>query len=249
MVDIHTHILYNIDDGSKSKEETIEMLKIAIKDGIKTIFATPHYIYGVNSYTANQLENRYNEIVQYIKEEKLPLQLILGNEVFLDENIVDALITGDCHTLGDSNYVLTECYNNAKIEFIKPILYKMMLNNYKPIIAHVERLIHCQDDIEKIEELKDIGCLLQVNAGSITHSKSRNDKKIIYKLLKDEKIDFIASDAHNTRSRKPGLKKAYTIVSKKFGQTLADDVFINNPNMIIHNYTNAEGGTACGTRI
>lgn len=235
MIDIHTHILYNIDDGPKTKEETIKMLHMAIKEGTKTIIATPHYICGANKYTKKGLIDRYNEIVTYIEEENLPLNLILGNEAYLDENIVEALNNGSCNTLGDSRYVLTEFYNNAKIDFVKPILYKMMLNDYIPIIAHVERLIFELEDIEKAEELLDIGCLLQMNARSIVKPKSRKDKKIIYKLLKDEMIHFVASDAHNTKSRKPELKKAYSIVSKKFGQVLADNVFINNGQLIINN--------------
>ena len=233
MIDIHSHLLYGIDDGPKTKDESLDMLKIAAKDGISTIIATPHYIYGANRYSKETLIDHYEEIREAIVEEKIPIDLLLGNEMFLDEYVVEAILSGDCLTLGDSPFVLVEYYQHAAVHSIKPILYELMLKHYQPIIAHVERFIHNKNDVNRLKELQEWGCLFQINASSITHPRNGVEKKLILHMIEEDMIQFIASDAHNTKKRKPNLKNAYTIVSKKIGQDMADHVFIKNPQMLL----------------
>ena len=244
MIDIHNHLLYGIDDGARTQDETIQMLKVAAEDGTQTIVATPHFIYGANLYDKEQLINRYEEVLEIIEENNIPIQLLLGNEIYLDEHIVDEVVKGNCLTLGDSSYVLVECYKNASVESIQPIIYQLKLHHYQPIIAHIERLIHHKDDLGKVLELKECGCLFQVNARSITNPRTRKDKKLVLHMLKKKWIHFIASDAHNIKVRKPILNKAYRMIKRKFGQDYADQLFIHNAESFL-----TKGGTPSGRTI
>lgn len=229
-IDMHSHILPGIDDGSKDFEMTKNMLHQAREEGISEIIATPHYIPGFNKYTMSDLLRVYNEVNNFIDENKMGIKLHLGNELFFDIDALDSLRSGDCFTLANSDYVLIEFSSRWNKDVIDNVLYNIQLAGYKLILAHVERydIFH---NPEILAEYISKGCLVQVNASSLL-DRSRSTIKYLYNLIDNNYVHFISSDCHSDGRRGPKLKKAYEKTKKAVGLK-ANDLFYNNAKKII----------------
>lgn len=232
MMDIHSHIIYGIDDGAKTLDDSIAIIKLAYIEGIRKMIATPHYN-KTYFYTNVDLEKNFNEVLDRTKDEKINMQIYLGHEAYLDEYLLGALLEGQCKTLASSKYVLIELSNALPIGMARHLLFDIMMNGFIPIIAHCERLMLNKTDENKILALKSMGCYLQVNSNAII-TRKRWLRKILFKRLKDHTISFISSDAHDIRYRKPLSKAAYKKVCKKLGKEIADKVFKFNAEKIIN---------------
>ena len=203
MIDIHTHILPNVDDGSDSLETSIYLLKQEIKEGINKVVLTPHQ--NKQSLDKDGLVKTYLEFKEKVKD--LPLELFLGSEVYYYSGLKEDLKNDKVLTIMNTKYFLIEF--STRIEYnIKDILYDFSILGYKPIIAHIERY----DYLTK-EDYLDISkyALIQVNSASFFN---RNYKKICMYLLKNNLIDFIASDCHD-RFRDVSFLKTYKLIRKK----------------------------------
>lgn len=231
MIDIHCHLLYGVDDGAKGHEESIDMLKYAKAQGIDTIFVTPHYRHGMFPYKLDEV--RYNYKILRSEAEALGINLYLGTEYHVNSQIVDNFRNKRCHSLGDSNYVLTEYSHDTEFSYIKKMTRELLSNGYIPIIVHVERYACLVEDIDNIYELKEIGALIQNNADAVLGLEGRGPKKFCKKLLKEELTDIIASDSHGIHSRSCNMGKCYEYVAKKYGSDYADELFLHNPSKIV----------------
>lgn len=234
MIDIHSHILYGVDDGAASQKTTIEMLNIAVEEGIKSIIATPHFIIGSNMYNNEGLLQRYKEVCELIRENDIPIELYLGNELFGDALLADSLESGIGFTLANSKYVLTEFSYNTPSHTINNILYNVFLKGYTPVIAHPERVFK-KEDKTLIIDLIHKGCFLQMNTGSITGLYGKTVKRLAYDLLESNMIHIMATDAHTSGKRSPRVKEAYNIISTRYGNERAEKLFITNGTHIINN--------------
>lgn len=233
MIDIHSHIIYGIDDGAQTLEDAIALIDMAYEDGIRGIIATPHYG-DVFRYEKEEMEAHFDEIIKKIAEEKPEMKLLLGNECYLDENLMDALRNKKCKTLADSNYVLIEINQNKMIKTIEKMISELIFNGYTPIIAHCERTIDKKEDLKILLGLKNLGCLLQINTSVILKRKKWWIKRWIFWALKNRVISFVSSDAHNLKDRRPILSKAYNKVKRKVGIEIAHEVFHSNGKKIIN---------------
>lgn len=232
MMDIHNHIIYGLDDGAKTMEDTEAMINMAYNDGIRLMIATPHYNrYFV--YDVRTMEMRFQEICDKFNKNKQDMKFYLGNEAYLDEHLLTAIVEGKCKTLGGSQYVLIELSYNAPFKMVQKMLYDIIFKGYTPIIAHCERLISTKDDLHKIIELKKMGCYLQTNASILIKSRKIWLKRWLFNRLKDYTISFVSSDAHDIYHRRPLLSDAYNKVRKKVGKDIADNVFGKNAEKIV----------------
>lgn len=223
MVDIHTHILPLIDDGSDSLNASLEMILGEITNGVSHIFCTPHALRtDISPYTLEDLKNKFNEFKKRV-EDNYPLKLYLGQEIFVRNHLVTSLRKKEVLTMNDTNYILLELPYNFMPENFEETLYACKVLGLKIIIAHVERYSYLSfDDIEKFAEE---GILLQVNSNSIVAS-AKNVRSKIHKLFKKNLISFVASDIHSFRNNT--MKEAYEFIQKKYGEKTARDVFYNN---------------------
>lgn len=207
MLDIHSHILPGIDDGSQDMDTTIEMLKIAESDGIKQIIATPHF------YKFN-FENKYSDIITLInmvneraEEVGIDIDIMPGQEVYLDEFTLDLYKNGVIGTLNNSQYMLVELQPSKLESHIHDIIYELRVEGITPIIAHPERYDFVQESLENLNGFIKEGCLFQLNAGCIAGIYGKKRQKTAEKLLQNGICDFIATDAHSTGMRKPVLRE------------------------------------------
>lgn len=193
MRDIHSHILCGIDDGARTIDESINILEMLYKKGVTDIILTPHYIKGTKYNIANrekfdlfiELKRRYNKI-----------NLYLGNEVYIDSDLVELLKKGEVATLNNSKYLLIELPMSSEIKDLDSIIYDLMKNGIVPIIAHPERYSYIQKDITYLDKFMDMGVLLQGNYESLFGKFGKNSEKTLKRLLKKKYISFLGSDIH-----------------------------------------------------
>lgn len=231
MIDIHCHLLYGVDDGSDSRDESVLMLKRAKEQGIDSIILTPHYRHGMFPYRTEEIERNFN-ILKPIAAD-MGIALFLGTEYHVNSHVVEYFRSGRCHSLGDGKYVLTEYSHDTEYSYIRKMTQEVILGGYIPVIVHVERYQCLVDDIDGIQELRNLGALIQNNADAVLGLEGRGPKKFCKKLLKAGYTDIIASDSHGINSRVCNMGKCYEYVTKKFGADYADDLFENNPRKII----------------
>lgn len=210
MIDFHAHILPNIDDGSASMEESINLIKEAEQAGFTGIISTSHYLQ--NYYECDEKERRriLAELANQVKvadaEAEMP-KLYLGSEIYISTDIVELLKEGKASTINETNYVLFELPMNSKPLFAKEVVYKLIENGYNPIIAHPERYSYVKEDIEFVRELKSMGALFQSNYGSVIGMYGSSAKKTLKKLLKEDLITFLGSDVHVVGQIYPKIPK------------------------------------------
>lgn len=228
MIDIHNHLMFNVDDGSKDQIMSEKLLLEYQKQGIKTIFLTPH----VNSSVTKASREEQKRIFIKMKEmaKKFNLKLYLGAEIYISFRIPE--INFKDHVMGKSNYLLLE-FSTYHKTLINDHVYNLMQRGFKVILAHVERYDYLSED--DLNELKRSGALFQVNCSSILKIGNKSYSKKAWRLLKRDLIDFVATDTHNITSRPPRLKEAFDLLAKKIGINKATDLVMNNQNKYLIN--------------
>ena len=236
MIDIHCHILPGIDDGAKSLADSFVMLQNAIQSGIHEIILTPHYIKGSRYDSDNAAKRKLiAELSNLIKKNHLEVKIHLGNEIFLDENILDLLKHGQVATLAKSRYVLIELPVHSETLNSISIMFELVSNGYVPIIAHPERYEYFQKNPSSIEKYFEIGCLAQGDYRALLGKYGRHAKRTLKYLIKHRQIDFLASDVHHSNDDY-GLAKAKKKVTRLTKDaTITKRLFEVNPAKVIKN--------------
>lgn len=232
LIDIHCHILPKVDDGPDSVEESMKILKDMRRQGIKHVIVTPHYRPEMFEPSMKRVIYSYRHLRDIAYE--MGVSMSLGCEYYRNEQIIDHMDNRKRPSMAGSRYVLIEFSMNDLFPTIRNYVYELITHGYQPIIAHAERYFCCQK-MEKIQELKDMGALIQVNAGSVLGEEGWKLKKFCLDLMKKDLVDFVASDTHNTSDRKLNLKKCASFVTKKMGKQYAERIFFNNPLNILKN--------------
>lgn len=228
MIDIHTHILPLVDDGSNNLETSRKLLIDAYNDGISDICLTPHFC-RMDNYTLKKdaITKHFNEFKKQVSDIKV--NLYLGNELMIEHNLDELLEDNELCTINNSNYVLIEFpfddYKNDYNEY----LYNIRMLGLKIIIAHPERYNFISNEL--IDYWLNNGYYMQANASSF---KVKEKRKLLYKLIENGKLHIVASDAHSIH-RPSLLSETYKLISHKFDMETADILFNTNPYNVLNN--------------
>ncbi len=229
IADIHSHILPGIDDGSKSMEETISMLRIASAEGITHMIATPHYKMGWGSANQETIKRLLAEVMKEAKHNGLDINLYPGNEVYYNSELADRFQNGRICTINDSRYVLVEFSPMDQFTYVRNGLDDIIGMGYKPILAHVERYECLVKHPDNVRSLKAFGVGIQVNASSVIGEVGRGIKKFVHKILEEELVDYIGTDAHSANgNRKPAIKSCVSLLYKKYDSEYVADILYRN---------------------
>ena len=237
MYDIHCHILYGVDDGSDSIEESVKMINIAYESGTTAIVATPHCnipgSYG--NYWGKELLDRVNNIRRELQASRIPVSIYCGQEIFCTSRTHELLREGRLITINNSKYALVEFdfYEYSSSAYEK--LSRIIAEGYTPIIAHPERYAFVSEEGDAPMRLKSMGCLLQVNKGSLSGAFGRGARANAFRILDKRLADFVASDAHSPYMRTPRMEEAYEAVCENFSIDYAEMIFNTNPRRVIEN--------------
>lgn len=199
MVDIHSHIIFGIDDGSKSFEDSKTMIKQAIDNGIDHIIATPHYNDFITPEFFNQRDENLSKLIGYIQSENLQLTIEAGCEVSFQIDWDNFNFYKQC--VIREKYLLIEFSDIEIPDNYLEIIFKIRKKNLVPIVAHPERSYKIQNDYSIIKDLHRMGCLFQLDAGSLKNHFGKSTLKTAETFLKSNVYHFIGSDAHSSKIR------------------------------------------------
>ena len=235
MIDIHSHILPNIDDGSRSIEETFNLIKEAKNVGFDAIISTSHYMEGYYETNVPEREVWINAIYENLQVKNINIRLYLGNEIYLTENIIKLLEEGKASTINDTSYVLFEMPLNAEPLNLYDIVYEMMQCKLVPILAHPERYSFVQKDPELIYDLIQKGVLMQANYGSIIGQYGEKAKMIVRKFLKNNMIHFLGTDVHRQNTIYPRIPECLAEINSLIGEEKLEELSNENPLLALKN--------------
>jgi len=197
-VDIHSHLLPGIDDGSKDENNTISLINSLKGYGFSQFITTPHVLTGVWNNTREGITAKETTTKQLLKDNNINNPFKAAAEYLMDDVFLKLINNEPLLTLKD-NYVLVEMsYLNAPLQ-LYDILYELQLKGYKPILAHPERYLFYHFKFEEYEKLKRVGCLFQINLLSVTGYYGKPVFEVCKKLLERDMIDFSGSDTHHER--------------------------------------------------
>ncbi|WP_070137790.1 tyrosine-protein phosphatase [Crocinitomix algicola] len=194
--DLHSHLIPGIDDGSKTMDDTLNMLRKFIDLGYKKVITTPHIMSDYYKNTPEIIKNGLAAVREAIKSENLPIAIEAAAEYYLDFHFDEEIEKRNLLTFGD-NHVLFELSFSQEQPGIKNTVFNLITQGYKPILAHVERYPFYINDWDKMNEYKDRGVLLQLNINSLSGQYGPHVKKMAEQLIERDLIDVIGSDCHH----------------------------------------------------
>ena len=234
ITDIHCHILPGVDDGAKSMEQSMEMIDIAYENGIDTIIATPHHMPEGRNVSPTGIKERVAKLQAYADEKDYDMTILPGNEIYYHSDVAEMLDERQICTLAGSSCVLVEFSPMDESRYIRNSLAELQNMGYDPIIAHVERYMSLlKAPFEKIQELRDMGILIQVNANSVMGGFGKPTKAIVEKLLKNRLVDFIGTDAHSSGTRSPAIRECAEYLSSKYPADYVEELLYGNAEKYI----------------
>lgn len=229
MIDIHHHLLFDLDDGPRDIETSIAMVEMAASDGITHIVCTPH----------SNFQYKFDPAVNQQKLEQLrartdgKITLGLGCDFHLSfENIDDALKNPTRYTINQKKYLLVEFADLAIPHHISDVFYQFQVAGIQPIITHPERNPIILKSPQRLADWIERGCLVQVTASSLSGRFGRTAMSFSNKLMQENKVHFLATDAHNLQGRPPRMKEAFDLVAKQYGTDTAQRLCIDNPGAV-----------------
>lgn len=199
MFDIHSHILYGVDDGAVCIEESFKMLVQAAENGVKGVIVTPHYLEGlyVSSYEDNL--SKLDGLKLEIEKAGIDMQIYFGNEIHITPEILSLVKQGKAAALNRSRYILIELPFFDLPPYTEKILFQLEMEGYKPILAHPERNEKIIRDLNILYGLIKHGVLVQMNLASLGGAYGKEVKKAALLMLEHCMVHFAASDMHSSR--------------------------------------------------
>ena len=217
-IDIHSHVIWGVDDGASTAEETFGMLKAAAADGIDTIICTPHMTPGVYAFPEEDFQVHFREAEAFIAAEGLELKLLQGAEILYTDATPRLLREGKIPTLAGSRYAMIEFSPTHSKDFIFNAVHKVAATGLVPVVAHMERY----PAIGKLDEARDLkrrfGAMIQINARSLTRKQPFFRRKFFDGLFAEGICDFIATDTHAMEGRETCMTAGMTAAREKFGE-------------------------------
>lgn len=234
MIDIHSHILFGVDDGPKNKDESIAMLEAAAKEGITDIISTSHSHHPMYDVPSDVVTEQIKTLQKELDNRQIPITIHMGHEVRIFENIVESCLTNQVHLLAKSNYILIELPSNSVPQYTSHIIRELLSNDITPIIAHPERNKAIADKPERLERLIREGAVAQITAGSLAGHFGKSIQQLSLNLVRVNLVHTYGSDAHNLTTR-PFLFEEGILYLEKRKCVEAIEIFLENNLRILKN--------------
>lgn len=230
-VDLHTHILPGVDDGSKTLEESLSMARFASASGVTHIVATPHFS-DLFPYDPEKKSSALNQLRQAVKEAGIEIEILDGWEVSFTDIHVKRIRAGESFFISEkSRYTLIELPNGVNKTAVTEGFFSLMVDGVKIVLAHPERNNLIQQDINIISELCLRGVKMQIDSESIMGMHGQSAKKSAMKLLEREEVHSLSSDAHSLRGYEHYIE-ACELINKRFGKSMIDKLLMEQPSLI-----------------
>jgi exopolysaccharide biosynthesis protein len=235
MIDIHSHIIPNVDDGARSVEETFNILKEAQEAGFTDVILTSHFLLNYYETNAQELIFWKEKLQEVLKKQGTKINLHSGMEIYITNQMEELLENKKILTLANSRYMLIELPLATNVKYFDYVVYYLEAKGIKPIIAHPERYKCVQKDPDIVEEYIEKGCLIQCNYGSIVNLYGREAEKTIKTLLKKNQVHFLGSDVHRENGTYLIILDAIKKIRKIIGKNKINELTTINPKKILQN--------------
>ena len=233
LADIHCHLIPYVDDGAYEMEESEELLRTEVEQGVRTICFTPHLRQGMFETADEDILKRFDQVRAFVEEAGLPLLLYHSREYHYDELFRRRLEAGTVRPMGEGRTLLVEFGHRHGPGEMRHAVKLVQEAGYQPLLAHLERFDPIQKDPELAEELVSLGARIQVNAGSVLGREGFRQKRLCGKLIKKGLVYVIGSDAHDLRIRKPELKACADYMEKKTDRGTVSRLMCSHPLSIL----------------
>lgn len=233
MIDVHSHMIPNVDDGSHSVEETFKMIEEAKQAGFTDIILTSHFLLNHYETNANELVFWKEKIQEIMNARNYGVNLHSGMEIYISNQIQDLIKEKRLLTLANSRYMLIELPLSSTVKYLDYVIYTLQSLSIQPIIAHPERYKYVQENPDLVEEYIDKGALIQCNYGSIEELYGKAAKKTLKILLKKNNVHFLGSDCHREESIYLVIPQAIRKIKKIIGEDEFYKISTINPKKIL----------------
>ncbi len=221
-VDIHHHLVWGVDDGAGTIEDSRALLIKSAEQGVRVIIATPHVLSGIEQFPYKKFREHFLELKRICKEENIPIKLLPGAEVFYTEHTLNMLLDKRIPTLNGTKFILIEFSEDVSWKSIEKAVRDLFNNGYRPIVAHIERYQAVYSHRKQARILREeTGVKYQVNCGAVINPRSFWQKRFLRHMFRERLIDAVATDAHSIERRPPNMLRAYKILKEKYGSEYA----------------------------
>lgn len=240
MIDIHSHIIFDVDDGPLTIDESLSLLEESYKQGVRTIVSTSHRRKGMFETPEDDILNKFKHVKREAADKFPDLTLLYGGELYFTADILKKLENNEIPRMNDTRFALIEFSQMTPWKDIHLALSQVLMLGITPIVAHIERYAALEFNGDRVQELINMGCYTQVNSAHVLKAKLFGDKLKIFKkrakyFLDKDLVHCISSDMHNLKKRPPYMKQAYQIVENVYGTRRARKLFEENAASLINN--------------
>lgn len=230
-IDTHSHILPGLDDGPATLAGAVEMARVALKNGITKIIATPHH----NNYhrpPISEILASLELLRAALRKDDVAVEVYSGNELRISPDLPRELRDREVFPLAESSYILFEFPFEGIPLFAEEIIFRLRVDGWNPVLAHPERIYDIQRKPARLTRYVDLGCIVQVNSNSLTGELDRVSRDTAIELLKRGQVDILATDSHSPDRRIPDFTEALEIAAKYVGPERAQQFVRDNPAKI-----------------
>ena len=234
-IDIHCHMLPGVDDGAKDLDMALKMLELSVSQGAQGIVFTPHYEMERNRYQPDDLEKQFLLVKQEAKKRWPELELYLGNELLLEIGAAEHMREAVVKTINQTKFLLVEFPFHVTYRELYDMLKQLQKQRFRPVLAHVERFSCLVGNMDRIMELTEMGIYLQMNANSMVGSFMDANVRWCRKLLKQQCITFLGTDAHNIKDRAPNMAEGIRWMEKHLDAHYLENITLHYPRRMLNN--------------
>lgn len=235
MIDFHSHILPGLDDGARDWQESLEMARMAVEDGITEVVCTPHWVNGSFQNDRRTILDAIDAFREELRQMEVPLKLHPGAELRIEVDLPELIESARVLTINDNRrYALIEFHDEVIPPNVESLFFKLQSQDVTPIIAHPERNMVLTRFPERLFAWVQQGILLQVTAGSLAGRFGREIKRVAIGMLQHRWVHLLGTDAHSPRFRSPRLSIGYQEAVRVLGKAAADDLVKGFPSKILN---------------
>lgn len=240
MIDIHSHIVFDVDDGPSTIEESLALIGESYRQGVRTIVSTSHRRRDLFKTPEEKIWENFKQVKEAAEAKFEGLEILYGGELYYNNALLEKLENHQVPRMNDTQFALIEFSMKTPWKEIHDGLTKGLMLGVTPIIAHIERYDALENQEERVRELINMGCYTQINSAHVLKAKLFGDKYRKFKkraryFLEKNLVHIVASDMHNLGPRPPYMDQARDIITRDFGDRRAFDLFEGNAKTLLEN--------------